>query len=232
VSSQDRLIVAIDEPDVASASALLNQLSGRVRRVKVGLTLYLSAGPEIVRQWVDDGWKVFVDLKCHDIPYQVGRAVGVLADLGAELVTVHTSGGREMMAAAADAVRGTDTRVLGVTVLTSLDRAALDEVVPGAIPGDLVVRRALLAVEAGLDGVVASPLELGPLRPALPQGFEIVTPGIRPAGSASGDQRRTATPAEAIAAGATSLVVGRPITGATDPAAAAEAVLAEIGAIS
>ena len=232
MSSQDRLIVAIDEPDVASASALLNQLSGRVRRVKVGLTLYLSAGPEIVRQWVDDGWKVFVDLKCHDIPYQVGRAVGVLADLGAELVTVHTSGGREMMAAAADAVRGTDTRVLGVTVLTSLDRAALDEVVPGAIPGDLVVRRALLAVEAGLDGVVASPLELGPLRSALPQGFEIVTPGIRPAGSASGDQRRTATPAEAIAAGATSLVVGRPITGATDPAAAAEAVLAEMGAIS
>jgi len=226
------LIVAIDHPDVDSANALLGQLSGHVDRVKIGMTLFFSAGPDLVRQWVGDGWRVFVDMKCHDIPYQVGRAVGVLAEQGADLVTIHTAGGREMMKAAVDAVRGTDTLVLGVTVLTSLDAASLDEVVPGASPEDLVVRRALLAMEAGLHGVVASPLELPALRAAVPADFQIITPGIRPAGAATGDQRRTATPAEAIAAGSSCLVVGRPITGATEPALAADAVLAEIGAVS
>lgn len=131
--------------------------------------------------------------------------------------------------AAAEAVEGTETRVLGVTVLTSLDQASLDEVVPGASPEDLVLRRARLAMEAGLHGIVASPLELPALRAFLPEEFQIITPGIRPAGAATGDQRRTATPAEAIAAGATALVVGRPITGAEAPGRAAEAILAEIG---
>lgn len=232
MTPRDRLIVAIDHPDDASANAVLEQLSGRVDRVKIGSTLFLSAGPQIVRRWVDEGWRVFVDLKCHDIPYQVGRAVGVLADLGADLVTIHTSGGREMMAAAAEAVRGSQTRVLGVTVLTSLDQESLDEVVPGANPADLVIRRARLAVEAGLHGVVASPLELARLRSTVPHDFQIVTPGIRPTGSDRGDQKRTATPRDAIAAGATCLVVGRPITGSPDPGAAAQAVLAEIEAVS
>ena len=208
MTPRDRLIVAIDHPDDASANAVLEQLSGRVDRVKIGSTLFLSAGPQIVRRWVDEGWRVFVDLKCHDIPYQVGRAVGVLADLGADLVTIHTS------------------------VLTSLDQESLDEVVPGANPADLVIRRARLAVEAGLHGVVASPLELVRLRSTVPHDFQIVTPGIRPTGSDRGDQKRTATPRDALAAGATCLVVGRPITGSPDPGAAAQAVLAEIEAVS
>ena len=230
MSARDRLIVAIDEPTEAGATEMLARLDRAADRVKIGLTLFIAAGPSLVRRWVADGYRIFVDLKAHDIPYQVGRAVEGLADLGADLVTIHTAGGRQMMEGAARAVEGTDTRVLGVTVLTSMDAQGLQEVVPGATPGDLVLSRAALAAQSGIHGVVASPREAGKLSPMLPRDFEIVTPGVRPMGADLGDQRRVATPGEAIAAGATALVVGRPITGADEPAAAVEAILQEIEA--
>ena len=228
MTPRERLIVAIDEPDVASARELIGRLEGAVDRVKVGMTLYYRAGPGFVRDLVSDGWKVFVDLKCHDIPHQVAGAVGGLAELGAELITVHVAGGREMLAASAQAARGSGTKVLGITALTSLDEQALSEIGPPTTPAALVAMRAKLAQEAGLDGVVSSPLEAASVRAQVGQGFEIVTPGVRPRGSSTDDQRRVATPGDAISWGASRLVVGRPITRAENPAVVARAILQEI----
>jgi len=230
MTPRERLIVAIDEPDVAAARELIGRLEGAVDRVKVGMTLYYRAGPGFVRDLVSDGWKVFVDLKCHDIPHQVAGAVGGLAELGAELITVHVAGGREMLAASAQAARGSGTKVLGITALTSLDEQALSEIGPPTTPEALVAMRAKLAQEAGLDGVVSSPLEAASVRAQVGQGFEIVTPGVRPRGSSTDDQRRVATPGDAISWGASRLVVGRPITRAENPAVVASAILQEIEA--
>ncbi|MGM0574923.1 MAG: orotidine-5'-phosphate decarboxylase [Myxococcota bacterium] len=226
----DRLIVALDHPEVEPALALADRLYGTVRWLKVGMTLFFRGGRRFVRDLDERGFSVFVDLKCHDIPYQVQGAVAGLADLGAGLVTVHTAGGEEMLRAAVRAADGTDTRILGVTVLTSLDRAALRETGIDETPGELVRRRTSLAVRCGLDGVVASPLEAGLVRDHAPPGLEIVTPGIRPRDAAEDDQRRVATPEAALHAGATRLVVGRPITQSGDPVEAARAILAEIEA--
>lgn len=225
---RSRLIVAIDEPDPAAARSLIERLDGAPAWLKIGMTLFYNAGPSIVRSVVADGYRVFVDLKCHDIPHQVGGAVRALTGLGAGLVTIHTGGGPAMMRAAADAADGGETRVIGVTVLTSLDAEALAAVGATAAPAALALQRAVLAAECGLDGVVSSPLEAAAIRARLPTPFEIVTPGVRPTGSATGDQRRVATPSAAIEAGASRLVVGRPITQAADPAAACRAILDEI----
>ena len=196
------------------------------------MTLYFKTGPIFIEELVAAGAKIFLDLKCHDIPHQVEGAVRSLAGLGVGLITVHTSGGPAMLEAAARGAAQSDTKVLGVTVLTSLDDKDLVAIGATSAAAALVKQRALLAREAGLDGVVASPLEAEAIRSLIPDGFEIVTPGIRPVGSAAGDQRRISTPGDAILAGASRLVVGRPITQATSPGDASSAILTEIAAAS
>ncbi len=230
LAARDRLIVAIDAPEDAEARALIGALRGTGVWFKIGMTLFYRTGRGLIDELVAAGEHVFIDLKCHDIPHQVSGAVRALADLGVELLTVHTSGGPAMLEAAARAVEGTRSRVLGVTVLTSLDAADLAAIGVDRTPAELVLDRARLAASAGIHGVVASPQEARALRQALPAGFEIVTPGIRSASAPADDQRRTATPAQAIRAGATRLVVGRPITTACEPAMAARAMLREIEA--
>jgi orotidine-5'-phosphate decarboxylase len=234
VDASERLIVALDVDNLAAADAFAGQLAGVVRRLKVGLELYTACGPESVRAVRARGVNVMLDLKLHDIPETVARAVARVATLGAELLTIHTSGGWKMMEAAADAARksGTELKLLGVTVLTSMDAADLaqvGEVDDATTVEEIVRKRAQLAMECGLDGVVASPQEAAAIRAGSPEGFLIVTPGVRPAGGKVGDdQKRVATPAAAIAAGADYIVVGRPVRDAADPRAAAESIIAEL----
>lgn len=228
LSPQERLIVAVDASTRAEALALIERLPPQVRWVKIGAVLFAAEGPDLVREIVASGRKVFLDLKLHDIPHQVGLTAAAVAKLGVHLLTLHASGGTAMMRAAVESCAGTPCRLLAVTVLTSLDAEALAAIGVAEPPAQAVLRRARLAIDAGVDGVVASPREAAALRELLGPGPEIVTPGIRPAGSAHGDQRRVATPSDAIRAGASRLVVGRPITRASDPAAAADAVCAEI----
>ncbi len=223
----NRLIVALDVEDAAAAEALLRKLAGVVTRVKVGLELFTAEGPELVRRLVGRGLDVMLDLKLHDIPETVARATSRAAELGVDLLTIHVAGGTKMMQAAVSAAAGR-TRILGVTVLTSLTSRDLAEVAIDPSVEDVVARRATLAMEAGVDGVVASPLEAARIRAAAPEGFLIVTPGVRPAASAADDQARVATPAAARAAGADLVVVGRPIRDAADPRAAAEAILRDL----
>ena len=222
----DRLIVALDVERAADALAFAAKLEGVVRRVKVGLELYVAEGPSIVRALAARGFSIMLDLKLHDIPETVGRSVARAAELGVELLTVHTGGGRKMLEAAAKAAGS--TTILGVTVLTSMDDRDLAEVGVEGGAAATVVRRATLAMESGIGGVVCSPLEAASIRAAAPKGFRIVTPGIRPASAAVGDQKRVATPAGALAAGADLIVVGRPIRDAADPAAAARAIIADL----
>jgi orotidine-5'-phosphate decarboxylase len=230
VEARDRLIVALDVPGLAEAEAVLERLEGVVSTFKVGAQLFTAAGPSAVERVRKRGGRVFLDLKFHDIPAQVAGAVREAARLGVSLLTVHASGGSEMLraaaGAAAEAVRDRP-RVLAVTVLTSLDRATLQRElqVPVSVEGQ-VVHLAGLARAAGCDGAVASPQEARQLRRVMGPGWLIVTPGIRPAGADAGDQARTATPEAARRAGADYIVVGRPITAAPDPAAAASAILA------
>jgi len=233
-AAPDRLIVALDMPVLRAAEALVERLAGVVAHFKVGSVLFTAAGPAAVEMVRRRGGHVFLDLKYHDIPATVTGAVEAAAHLGVGLLTVHASGGAVMLraAAAAAAAAGRDRpRIVAVTVLTSLDRAALHREmgVPVAVEGH-AVHLAALAREAGCDGVVASPREAARLRAILGPGALIVTPGIRLAGGAAHDQARTATPAMAVRAGADYLVVGRPITEAADPAAAAAAILAEVTA--
>ena len=229
------LIVALDVPDADRALALAARLAPVVGAVKVGLELFTTAGPDIVRRLRAAGAAVFLDLKLHDIPNTVARAVEAAVRLDVQMLTVHTSGGRAMLAAAEQAARAEAQRrgqapplVLGVTVLTSLDDAALAEVGVAAGAAAQVERLARLAVSTGLRGLVCSPLELPVLRAALPREIRLVTPGIRPPGTEAGDQKRTLGPREALAAGADWLVVGRPILAAPDPRAAAEQILAAL----
>jgi orotidine-5'-phosphate decarboxylase len=229
---RDRLIVALDVPGLAEAEALLDRLSGLVSTFKVGGQLFTAAGPAAVDLVRKRGAGVFLDLKYHEIPAIAGAAVREAARLGVALLTVHASGGSAMLraSAAAAAEAGRDRpRILAVTVLTSLDRATLQRElgVPVAVEGH-VVHLAGLARAAGCDGVVASPQEAQRLRAILGPAALVVTPGVRPAGADADDQARIATPAAAIRAGADCVVVGRPITGAADPAAAAEAILREL----
>lgn len=228
--AKEKVIVALDVPDRAAAEARLRQFSGLVDRVKIGLQLFVAEGPSIVRAAREAGFRVFLDLKLHDIPNTVAHAVESAARLEVEFLTLHTLGGPAMLRAAAAAVRGSSLRLLGVTILTSMDAAqarAIGLPVQENSPGDLanhVSRLAAMAAENGLSGAVASPLETARLRAERGPDFALVIPGIRPAGAPTGDQKRVLTPAEAIRAGATHLVMGRPLLQAEDPAA----VLADI----
>ena len=232
----DKLIVALDVDTPDQALALVQQLRDVAGMFKIGSTLFTLAGPQIVKDIVASGAKVFLDLKFHDIPHQVAGAARSAARLGVSLFTIHASGGAEMMRAAVEAVAEVAEKehtpraaVLAVSVLTSIDANTLAEIGVNASPEESVLRLVKLAEQAGVDGVVASPQETQKIRAAVVNpGFLIVTPGIRPAGGDAGDQRRVATPEAALSAGASYLVVGRPITGAPDPVAAAREIAAQM----
>lgn len=223
----NRLIAALDAPNRAEADALVARLANVPSWIKIGLELFCSEGPSIVSAHVERGLAVMLDLKLHDIPETVARATARVASLGAGLLTVHAGGGRAMLEAAVKAA-GSSTKVLAVTVLTSLDDADLADIGALGPIGDLVRRRAELAIAAGCAGVVASPHEVATIRAIAPAEFLIVTPGVRPAGSAAGDQKRVMTPKQARTAGADLVVVGRPLRDASDPAEAARAIVAEL----
>jgi len=225
---RERLIVALDVPDAPAARALVERLAGRVGLFKVGSQLFTAAGPDLVREIVARGERVFLDLKYHDIPNTVAGAVAAASRLGVALVDVHGLGGGAMMEAAVGARADDRTRLLAITVLTSHDEGTLAGIGLAGPIAEAVPRLARLAAASGMDGVVASPQEVALIRAACGPDFLIVTPGIRPAGAARGDQARLATPAAALAAGADYLVVGRPITEAPDPAAAADAIVDEM----
>ena len=221
-----RLIVALDFPEAATALDLADRLAGHCRWFKVGLELYLAEGNAIVHELRWRGFSVFLDLKLHDIPNTVARAVRSAAETGAEMLTVHAAGGPAMLAAAADALPH-GPQLLAVTVLTSMDQAQLAATGVSGSPAEQVLRLAEMAWAAGITGFVASAEETAAMRRRLPAAI-LAIPGTRPAGAAAGDQKRTATPAAALAAGADYLVVGRPITQAADPVAAALAILDEM----
>jgi orotidine-5'-phosphate decarboxylase len=225
------LILVLDAPSPRDIAPVLRLLGGKVRWAKIGLEMFTACGPDCVREVAGMGFDIFLDLKLHDIPNTVARAVESAARLPVKMLTLHTAGGREMMRGAVQAQEQSAPQLLllGVTVLTSLGENDLRETGVGAGPQAQVVRLARLAVGCGLGGLVCSPLEIAPLRAQLPPSVTLVTPGIRPAGAGGGDdQMRVMTPAEAARAGANFIVVGRPIFKATDPVAAAQAILAEL----
>lgn len=233
--ARERLIVALDAGDREEALRLAGILAPEVGAFKVGLELFCAAGPSLVRELVERGARVFLDLKFHDIPNTVAGAARAAARLGAWMFNVHAAGGREMMrravAAAEDAAGRARPLVVAVTVLTSIDARALrEEVGIAREPLDQVRFWAEEARAAGLDGVVCSPHEAAAVKAACGSDFLAVTPGVRPAGAAAADQRRVLTPAQAVAAGADYLVIGRPITAAPEPARAAQAIAEEMGA--
>jgi len=225
-----KIIVALDYADATSALALVARLDPALCRLKVGKELFTVAGPELVRTLVARGFDVFLDLKFHDIPNTVAAACRAAAGLGVWMMNVHASGGRRMMAAALDALAGLEQRplLIAVTVLTSMGAEDLAEVGVADARADQVLRLARLTQACQLDGVVCSAQEATMLRAALGADFRLVTPGIRPAGAETGDQRRVMTPAEALRAGATDLVIGRPITAAADPLAALKQIQSDI----
>jgi orotidine-5'-phosphate decarboxylase len=227
---QHKIIVALDFPDAASALALVDRLDPALCRLKVGKELFTVAGPDLVRALVARGYEVFLDLKFHDIPNTVAAACRAAAGLGVWMMNVHASGGRRMMQAAREALAELPQRplLIGVTVLTSMSAEDLAETGIAAEPADQVMRLASLTQACGLDGVVCSAQEAALLRQRLGEDFRLVTPGIRPAGSEAGDQRRVMTPTQAIAAGATDLVIGRPITAASDPVKVLQSINDEI----
>ena len=219
MSAKRQIIVALDYPDTEQALAMAAQLDPQRCRVKVGKELFTRGGPGLVEALVGKGFDVFLDLKFHDIPNTVARACQAACDLGVWMLNVHALGGRRMMEAAREAVEQSSHRplLIGVTILTSLDVGDLQEIGITGSTQDNVQRLAGLAKQAGLDGVVCSPREVQMLRASLGDEFCLVTPGIRPRDSKQDDQKRVMTPAEAIAAGASYLVIGRPITAADDP---------------
>ena len=225
MNASGRLVVALDRSSRDEILQLAQRLSGAAGVLKLGLQAFVANGPSLVRELAGRGERVFLDLKLHDIPNTVAKAVGEAAQLGVHMVTIHASGGPRMMEAAVKAAEGSDLLLLGVTVLTSLDDAQMRAV--GYRDGASISadRLAKLAADAGVGGVVASPLEIAMIRRRCGAGLKIVTPGIRAAGEARGDQVRTMAPGEAIRAGADYIVVGRPITEASDPRAAAEKIV-------
>jgi len=227
---EDRLIVALDVSSAADALKIVRGLGAAVSTYKVGNQLFTVEGPGVVRELVGSGKKVFLDLKFHDIPNTVAGGVRSASALGVSMLTVHAAGGSAMLRAAVDAAKQAPKPpiILAVTVLTSLSDADLQETGVAGCTRDHALVLATLARNCGCNGVVASPHEARVIRQNLGAGFVIVTPGIRPAGSGQGDQSRVNTPAEAIAAGADYLVVGRPVTEAADPRRAAEEIVGEV----
>ena len=226
---RQRLIVALDVSAAAAAQKIVAAVGDSALTYKVGMQLYTAVGPQIVRDLVASGRRVFLDLKYHDIPSTVGAAVAEAEKLGVSMVTIHAAGSMKMVRAAVEAAKVRPTlMVLAVTVLTSMDGHDLETIgIRGSVE-DSVVRLATIALAQGCQGVVTSAREASTLRSKLGDRFAIVTPGVRPAGSGVGDQVRVVTPAEAIASGASHIVVGRPITEAADPAAEARAILGQI----
>lgn len=232
MDNKDRLIVALDVPGATQARQIVHAIGEAATTYKIGNQLFTAEGPQVVRDLVASGRKVFLDLKYHDIPNTVAAAARSAAELGVSMLTVHASGGAKMLRAAVEAASQSPSKpmVLAVTVLTSLSDADLQEL---GIAGDVlsqVLRLGALARAAGCGGLVASAQEARELRKSLGEEFAIVTPGVRPAGAPAGDQARVVTPKDAIAAGATYLVVGRPILEAPDPAKAAQQIASEIAA--
>ena len=235
LTTNEKLIIALDVDTPAKALDLVKQLHSVAGMFKVGSTLFTSAGPQIVRDIIALDSKVFLDLKFHDIPHQVAGAARAAAELGVSLFTIHASGGSEMMQRAVSSVNevaeksGKRAKVLAISVLTSIDATILSQIGVSSSPTESVQRLVRLAKDSGVDGVVASPQEIHTIRSLIRKpDFLVVTPGIRPSTNDPEDQKRVATPSAAIAAGASYLVVGRPITGAADPAAAAHAIVAEM----
>jgi orotidine-5'-phosphate decarboxylase len=228
---RQKLIVALDVSTAAAAQKIVTAVGDSAFTYKVGMQLYTAEGPRLVRDLVESGRRVFLDLKYHDIPNTVASAVREAARLGVSILTVHASGGSKMLRRAVEAAGSVNSNltVLAVTVLTSFDQNDLHEIGISGTVLDEVLRLASLAQTCGCQGIVASARELAALRRELGSKFAIVTPGVRPAGTDHADQARVVTPAEAIAAGASHIVVGRPITEAADPAAAARAILEQIG---
>jgi orotidine-5'-phosphate decarboxylase len=229
---KDRLIVALDVPGATQARQIVHAIGEAATTYKIGKQLFTAEGPQVVRDLVGSGRKVFLDLKYHDIPNTVAAAVRSASDLGVSMLTVHASGGSGMLKAAVEAASQSSAKpmVLAVTMLTSLSDSDLQEL---GITGNVltqVLRLGALALAAGCGGLIASAQEARALRQTLGEGFAIVTPGVRPAGAAAGDQARVVTPKDAITAGATYLVVGRPILDAPDPAQAARRIADEITA--
>lgn len=232
---QNPIIVALDVPRVETALKLAEELAPFVGAFKIGSELFTSTGPDIVKKIRATGASVFLDLKFHDIPNTVAKSVAAAVRLDVQMLTIHTGGGTEMMSAAEKSAQETARElgrkpplVLGVTILTSMDSNELNEVGVEANVGKQVERLANLAVRAGLRGLVCSPLEIADLRQFLPKEIQLVTPGIRTTADQADDQKRTLSPKEAIAAGASWLVIGRPIYGADNPRAAAEKILASL----
>ena len=225
MKATDRLIVAIDRSSRDDILRIADTLNGAAGMLKIGLQAFIANGPSIVREVLARSARVFLDLKIHDIPNTAKHAVAEATSLGAAMVTVHTAGGAAMLRGCAAAAAGGDSTLLGVTILTSLNDEELLRIGFAGSSLDNAVRLAMLAQISGLGGVVASPHEVAAIREACGSGMLIVVPGIRPEGSEAGDQRRTTTPAAAIAAGADYIVVGRPVTDASDPRAAALAIV-------
>lgn len=226
------LIVALDVNTRDEAVAKVKAIGESVDFYKIGLELFTAEGPDVVKAVKDLGKRVFLDLKFHDIPRTVERAVKSGAKLGVDLMTIHSVGGKAMIQAAAQAAAefgAAAPKILAVTVLTSLDQTDLEDVgIVGRTPAEQVEAMARFAIENGANGLVCSPKEVGNLSKMLKEGTLFITPGVRPAGAAVGDQKRVATPADAVRDGATHLVVGRPILAAEDPVAAAKAIRAEM----
>jgi orotidine-5'-phosphate decarboxylase len=229
--TKDRLIVALDVPGATQARQLVQSIGESASTYKIGKQLFTAEGPQLVRDLVASGRKVFLDLKYHDIPNTVAAAVRSAAELNVSMLTVHASGGSKMLKAAVEAAAQSSSKpmILAVTVLTSMSDEDLQEIGVSGTALSQVLRLGALARKAGCGGLVASAKEAGELRRELGEGFAIVTPGVRPAGAAIGDQARVLTPRDAIEAGASHLVVGRPIIEASDPAKAAASIVEEIG---
>jgi orotidine-5'-phosphate decarboxylase len=228
---QDKIIIALDVPDTDGALRLLDSLGEPPVLCKIGLELFTSQGPSVVKAVQARGSQVFLDLKFHDIPNTVAHAVKSAAGLGVAMTTLHASGGPVMLEAAAKAAQesgGSDLLLLAVTVLTSMDSAQLGSTGISVEPKDQVLRLAKLASSAGIGGIVCSPLEVTAIRGSLGNHLRIVTPGVRPTWAAAGDQKRVMTPSEAVAAGSDWLVIGRPITAADNPSKAYAKIVAEL----
>lgn len=236
-AARSRLVVALDLPSRDALLAAARSLAPEVGVLKLGLEAFIAEGPGLVRNVTAMGARVFLDLKLHDIPNTVGRAAAAAVRTGASILNCHAAGGPAMMQAFGEEARAATAKaglprpsLIAVTVLTSLDADALAKIGLSGTPREAAVRLALLARESGLDGVVCSPEEVAAIRAACGRDFLLVVPGVRPAGAETGDQKRVATPGDAIRAGADLIVVGRPILAARDPVAAARAIVDEIAA--